>query len=159
MVAPSGKKPQVAERSDDDVLLDGLRMAVGISVRAADELDDLSPVQLRALTVLRENPRSNLVQLAEAMGVTVSTASRLVDRLVAGHLATRKPSIQTRREVTLGLTRPGRTMLQRYDRIRLESARACLVHMAPEDRDRLIDALRVLVEGVPGVRESPPPAG
>lgn len=148
----------MAERSDDDVLLDGLRMALGISVRAADELDDVSPVQLRALTVLRENPRSNLVQLAEAMGVTVSTASRLVDRLVASHLATRKPSIQTRREVTLGLTRPGRSMLQRYDRIRLDSARACLAHMPMADRDRLVAALRVLVEGVPGVRESPPPA-
>lgn len=148
----------MAERSDDDVLLDGLRMAVGISIRAADEIDDLSPVQLRALTVLRETPRSNLVALAEAMGVTVSTASRLVDRLVAGRLATRKPSVQTRREVTLGLTRSGRTMLQRYDTLRLQAALDCLSHMPAEDRARLIDALRVLVEGVPAVRESPPPA-
>ena len=155
----AGEEAQVAERSDDDVLLDGLRMAVGLSVRAADEIDELSPVQLRALTVLRENPRSNLVQMAESMGVTVSTASRLVDRLVAGRLATRKPSLYTRREVTLGLTRSGRSMLQRYDSIRLQSARDCLSHMPAEDRERLIDALRVLVEGVPGVRESPPRGG
>lgn len=148
----------MAENSDDDVLLDFLRMAVGISVRAADELDDLSPVQLRALTVLRENPGSNLARLADAMGVTVSTASRLVDRLIAGGLATRTASARTRREVILGLTRSGRTMLQRYDRTRVRSLNDCLAHLPPDDREQLVAALRVLVEGVPGVRESPPPA-
>lgn len=147
----------MGDRTDDDVLLDGLRIAVGISVRAADGLDDLSPVQLRALTVLRENPRANLVRLAESMGVTVSTASRLVDRLVAAGLATRKPSTRTRREVTLGLTRAGRSTLRRYDRLRLGSVHECLGHLLPEGREQLVAALRVLVEAVPAVRESPPP--
>jgi DNA-binding MarR family transcriptional regulator len=148
----------VAGKTDDDVLLDGLRLAVGISIRAADELDDLSPVQLRALTVLRENPRSNLVALAEAMGVTVSTASRLVDRLVAARLATRKPSDRTRREVTLGLTRAGRTTLQRYDRLRLESLRACLEHVRPQAMEALLTALREVMTALPRVSESPRPA-
>lgn len=145
-------------KTDDDVLLDALRMAVGISVRAADELDDLSPVQLRALTVLRENPRANLARLAQAMGVTVSTASRLVDRLIAGGLATRKPSDRTRREVTLGLTRTGRTALQRYDRLRLDSLRACLAHVPPGIAEDLLAALHELVAALPAVSESPSPA-
>ena len=144
-------------KTDDDVLLDGLRLAVGMSVRAADELDDLSPVQLRALTVLQENPRSNLVGLAEAMGVTVSTASRLVDRLVAAQLATRKPSDRTRREVTLGLTRSGRTTLQRYDRLRIEALHTCLEHVRPETREALLAALREVVAALPAVSESPRP--
>ena len=147
----------MADPTDDDVLLDALRLAVGVSVRAADELGDLSPVQLRALTVLRESPRSNLVQLADAMGVTVSTASRLVDRLIAGRLATRKPSEQTRREVTLGLTRSGRTALQRYDRLRLESLHSCLEQVRPEARDALFAALREVVAELPRVSESPRP--
>ena len=144
-------------KTDDDVLLDGLRLAVGISVRAADELDDLSPVQLRALTVLRENPRSNLVQLAAAMGVTVSTASRLVDRLIAGRLATRTTSDRTRREVTIGLTRSGRSALQRYDLLRLDAVRACLEHARPEARQALLSALREVVAALPHVSESPRP--
>jgi DNA-binding MarR family transcriptional regulator len=147
----------VGDETDDDVLLDAVRLAVGVSMRAADQLDDLSPVQLRALTVLRENSGGNLAQLAEAMGVTVSTASRLVDRLITARLASRKPSDRTRREVTLRLTRSGRTTLQRYDRLRLESVRACLEQVRPETRDALLGALREVVEAVPGVSESPRP--
>jgi DNA-binding MarR family transcriptional regulator len=148
----------VDRKSDDEVLLDALRIAVGISVRAADELDDLSPVQLRALTVLQENPRANLARLAQAMSVTVSTASRLVDRLIAGGLATRKPSDRTRREVALGLTRAGRSALQRYDRLRLESLRACLAHVPPRITDDLLAALHEVVAVMPAVSESPRPA-
>lgn len=148
----------MVEKTDDEVLLDGLRLAVGISIRSADELDDLSPVQLRALTVLQENPRANLVLLAEAMGVTVSTASRLVDRLVAARLASRKPSDRTRREVTLGLTRSGRATLQRYDRLRIEAVHTCLENVDTAARGALVSALREVVAGMPGVSESPRPA-
>jgi DNA-binding MarR family transcriptional regulator len=148
----------VADLTDDDVLLCAVRVVMGVSVRAADQIDDLSPVQLRALSVLRENPRSNLVQLAEAMGVTVSTASRLVDRLIAGGMATRKTSPRTRREVALGLTRSGRTALQRYDRLRLESLRSCLEQVRPETRDALFAALRETVAALPWISESPPRA-
>src|SRR4051794_41690374 len=103
----------------DEVLLAGLRRAMAISVRAADEMGDLSPVQLRALTVLQDVPGANLNDLASAMGVTVSTTSRLVDRMVAAGLVDRKPSPQTRREISLALTPAGRGRLQRYDRLRL----------------------------------------
>ena len=144
-------------KTDDEVLLDALRLAVGIAVRSADQLDGLSPVQLRALTVLRENPRANLARLAQAMGVTVSTASRLVDRLIAGGLATRAPSDRTRREVTLGLTRAGRAALQRYDRLRLRAVRACLGTVPPAAGEALIAALREVVATVPAVSESPRP--
>ena len=81
-------------------------------------------MQLRALTVLRENPGCTLNDLAAAMGVTVSMTSRLVDRLVAAGLVDRKPSPQTRREISLLLTPAGRGRLQRYDRLRLAEARA-----------------------------------
>lgn len=143
--------------SDDEVLLCALRMAMGVSVRAADEVGDISPVQLRALTVLRETAGANLVQLAQGMGVTVSTASRLVDRLVAAGLAERRPAPQTRREIRLSLTRSGKATLTRYDRLRLEGVHRCLDHLPVDDQDTLLKALSVLVDAVPDVRESPPP--
>src|SRR3954452_21323566 len=99
----------------DELLLTAVRWAMAISVRAADELGDLSPVQLRALTVLQENSGVNLNDLAQVMGVTVSTTSRLVARLVAAGLVDRKPSPQTRREIRLTLTPAGRGRVQRYD--------------------------------------------
>jgi DNA-binding MarR family transcriptional regulator len=146
------------ETTADDVLLDAVRLAMGVSVRAADQIGEPSPVQLRALTVLRENSGANLVQLAQAMGVTVSTASRLVDRLITARLATRTPSPETRREVRLALTRTGRSALKRYDRLRLDALHTCLGHLRREERESLIAALSALVEAVPAVRESPTPA-
>src|SRR3954469_5659070 len=131
----------------DEVLLTALRWAMAISVRAADELGDLSPVQLRALTVLQESPGTNLNDLAAAMGVTVSTSSRLGDRLVAAGLVDRKPSPQTRREISLALTPAGRGRLQRYDRLRLAEARACLETVPPGERDSVVAALQQLVPG------------
>ena len=142
----------------DDVLLAALRLAMGISVRAADEVGDISPVQLRALTVLRETAGANLVQLAQGMGVTVSTASRLVDRLVAAGLAERRPAPETRREIRLSLTRSGKATLTRYDRLRLDGVHRCLDNVPAQEQDMLVKALSSLVAAVPDVRESPPPA-
>src|SRR4051795_12790673 len=89
--------------SQEHVLLALARMAMDASVRASGELGNLSPVQLRALTALRQLGEANLAQLAEEMGVTVSTTSRLVDRLVTADWVSRKPSPHNRREISLTL--------------------------------------------------------
>lgn len=139
--------------SDDEVLLNAVRWATAISVRAANELGELSPVQLRALTALREAPRANLNDLASAMGVTVSSTSRLVDRLVDAGLVDRSPSPTTRREISLSLTPVGRRRLQRYDQLRLASARAHLEAVPTADRESVVAALHRLVGGVAESRE------
>lgn len=123
---------------------------MAVSVRAADELGDVSTVQLRALTVLRENPRANLLQLAQAMGVTVSTSSRLVDRLVAAGFVDRRPSTQTRREISLVLTRTGAARLRRYDDLRLAGMRPCLERLTDEQRAAAVEALRTLLDAPDG---------
>ena len=128
----------------DEVLLAALRLSMAVSVHAADEIGELSPVQLRALTVLNDQEGANLVQLAEGMRVTVSTASRLVDRLVAARLADRRPSPFTRREISLSLSEQGRAILERYDAIRLAELRARLAHLDPADRDDVVRALQLL---------------
>ena len=61
--------------SGTQVLLALARMAMDASVRASGELGGPSPVQLRALTALRRMTGANLAQLAEEMGVTVSTTA------------------------------------------------------------------------------------
>src|SRR4051794_41830246 len=88
-------------------------MAMDASVRASGELGGLSPVQLRALTALRQLAEANLVQLAEEMGVTVSTTSRLVDRLVSADWVHRTSSPHNRREIRLTLTESGKRLLRR----------------------------------------------
>ncbi|MFD2092648.1 MarR family winged helix-turn-helix transcriptional regulator [Blastococcus deserti] len=126
---------------EDDVLLGLARVVVGISTRAADQLGALSVVQLRALTVLRSLGVVNLGQLAEGMGVTVSTASRLVDRLVAAGLVDRRPSPRSRRELALAVSGQGAAVLDRYDDLRLVGLRALLDRCAPDRRPGVLAAL------------------
>src|SRR3978361_1146549 len=82
---------------EDDALLTVGRAVIGVATRAADAPGGVSVVQLRALTVLRDLGTASLVQLAEGMGVTASTTSRLVDRLVSAGHAERRPSPERRR--------------------------------------------------------------
>jgi DNA-binding MarR family transcriptional regulator len=115
---------------DDDVLLALARTVVGISTRAADQLGGVSVVQLRALTVLHKLGTANLGRLAEEMGVALSTASRLVDRLVRAGLVERRPSPRTRREIELDVSPEGLAMLDRYDDLRLVGLRERLGQVA-----------------------------
>jgi DNA-binding MarR family transcriptional regulator len=125
----------------DEAMLAVARLTMDASVRAADDLGGLSPVQLRALTALRHTAGANLAVLAEEMGVTVSTASRLVDRLVSAEWVHRSPSPRNRREISLTLTEAGKALLRRFDDGRVLRMRECLAHVAPERRDDVVAAL------------------
>ncbi len=131
---------------EDEVLLRLARTVVGISTRAAEELGLLSVVQLRALTVLRGLGVANLGRLASGMGVTVSTASRLVDRLVAAGLADRQPSQRSRREVALAVTDRGAALLERYDELRSAELRGLLDRLPSDRRPHVLTALRELTD-------------
>jgi DNA-binding MarR family transcriptional regulator len=116
-------------------------------VRAADDLGGLSPVQLRALTALSRVDRANLGTLAENMGVTVSTASRLVDRLVSAGWVDRAPSPHNGREISLRLTDAGGSLLHRFDDRRLLRLRSHFARVAPERQELLVAALVELAAG------------
>ncbi|MDP5181820.1 MarR family transcriptional regulator [Blastococcus sp. BMG 814] len=133
------------EADEDRTLLGAVRLAMAVSVRAADAVGDVSAVQLRALTVLHGAPGANLGRLAQDLGITTSTSSRLVDRLVAAGLVERRPSPQTRREINLVLTRLGMRTLDRYDRLRLDQLHDCLGRVPAEQRESVVAALDVLV--------------
>ncbi len=127
--------------AEDHVLLAVVRLAMDASVRATAELGSMSPVQLRALTALRKLGEANLAQLSEEMGVTVSTTSRLVDRLVAAGWAHRGPSPNNRREISLTLSEAGRRLLQRYDERRVELMRECLHRLPAERQEAVLESL------------------
>ena len=123
----------------DEALLLVARTVVGVSTSAADRLK-VSVVQLRALTVLRALGPASLRNLAEGMGVTVSTASRLVDRLVSAALVERRPSPRSRREVALEVAPTGQAALDSYDELRLIELRAVLDRLPGAVRDDVVSA-------------------
>lgn len=126
----------------DEELIEAARAIMRISLYAADRIGGVSVVQLRALTVLYHQGQANLGQLADDLGVTVSTTSRLVDRLVAAGLVDRRAAAHTRREISLRLTPRGRSTLARYDDLRLISLHECLDGLPDDLREAAVQGLR-----------------
>ena len=67
--------------------------------------------QLRILFLLRREPGATTNLLAARLGVTVSTVSGLIDKLVRAGLVERHQNPQDRRVVPLGLTREGEAVV------------------------------------------------
>jgi len=139
----------VTAGSGDDVLLALARMSMDASVRASGDVGGVSPVQLRALTALRQLGGANLAQLSDEIGITVSTGSRLVNRLVAAEWVDRAASPHNRREISLTLTENGKHLLRRYDRRRVTLLRECLERVPAERQEAVLDALAELARASP----------
>jgi DNA-binding MarR family transcriptional regulator len=68
---------------------------------------DISIPQFRAMRFIQVNPDLSLSHLAEHLGLTLPSVSKLVDGLVKQKLVTRKASTADRRKLTLILTQAG----------------------------------------------------
>jgi DNA-binding MarR family transcriptional regulator len=115
------------------VVDDAARALVAIVEAAREQARTrLSTSQLEALLVVEDKEGLNLGALAERMGVLLSSASRLCDRLVAAGMLERAASPVDRREVILTLTANGRALLEdlRADRRGRDRGRA-----RPDDPD------------------------
>jgi DNA-binding MarR family transcriptional regulator len=67
----------------------------------------LSPAQLRSLFLIAKEGSTNFRKLAEALGVTPSNVTGIVDRLEEQGLVSRTQNPQDRREMTLQATDKG----------------------------------------------------
>src|SRR5689334_9106531 len=80
---------------------------------AAEQEEDLSVPQFRALRFIARHPRASLSDLAGHLGTTRPAASKLADRLVEVGLLNRSVAPDDRRQVSLTLTDRGQGSLQR----------------------------------------------
>jgi len=72
---------------------------------------DLRVPELRTLAFLRHNAGSNLTDLAEYIGVSLPSMSKLIDNLTYRGLVSREPDVADRRRIRLSLTAAGETEL------------------------------------------------
>lgn len=98
----------------------------------------LSPVMVQALFVLHSMPPGPMSQLATAMSVDPAWITAVVDRLEAHGEVVRVPSSADRRVKVIELTKSGRTMCRKLDRLRATPP--------PELRALSVEDLQVLVE-------------
>ncbi|MCE9645705.1 MAG: MarR family transcriptional regulator [Chloroflexi bacterium] len=72
---------------------------------------DLSIPQFRSLAFIQRNPDSSLSDVAEHLGLTLPSVSKLVDGLVKQKLVSRLASTTDRRRLILALTQAGTAIM------------------------------------------------
>ncbi|MFI5611890.1 MarR family winged helix-turn-helix transcriptional regulator [Amycolatopsis sp. NPDC051903] len=140
-----------------DAVLTASRLLVAVSARSLAAAGDLITLpQFRVLVILHSRGTLNQAALAELVGVTPSTTSRMVDRLVAVGMVVRQDSPSSRREIVVELTGEGERVVRLVtERRRREIAR--IVAKMPEDaRHGLVEALTAFAEagGEPPAKDS-----
>jgi DNA-binding MarR family transcriptional regulator len=126
-----------------DAVLTASRVLVGVAARSlADHENEVSLQQYRALVVLASRGAQRPVDLAEALGVDPSTATRLCDRLVSKRLISRRRQGRDRREVRLDLRDRGRGLVQRVTERRRREIRRILDAVPRSEREDLVRAFR-----------------
>ncbi|OLN31113.1 Transcriptional regulator, MarR family [Desulfovibrio sp. DV] len=105
---------------------------------------DLRVPELRSLAFLRHNPGSNLTDLAEYIGVSLPSMSKLVDTLTFRGFIERTPDAQDRRRVRLGLTESGLAILAKAREAVKASFVAKLAKLEPQDVERITTGMKLL---------------
>ena len=72
---------------------------------------NVSIPQFRTLRFIQRNPDSSLSDIADHLGLTLPSVSKLVDGLVKQKLVNRQESTTDRRRLTLGLTSSGESLV------------------------------------------------
>ena len=139
-----------------DAVLSASRVLVAVAARSLADLDDAEDVtltQYRSLVVLASRGPQGIASLAEALGVTPPTASRLCDRLVRKGLVRRRTDRNDRRQVRVALTEAGRRLVDVVTERRRREI-ADLLSAVPEDARRSVAAgLQLLADAAGEVPE------
>ncbi|PZF85204.1 MarR family transcriptional regulator [Jiangella anatolica] len=108
---------------------------------------DLSISQFRCLIALRQHGEPLPInELADRLGLTLATAGRNVDRLLAHGLVERREDPTDRRVRLVSLSEQGVAVMTDIDTTRHHTLRAFARSLDAADRDRLTAALAPIVE-------------
>jgi DNA-binding MarR family transcriptional regulator len=135
-------------------ILTASRVLVAVAARSlAEHESEVSLAQYRALVVLGSRGSQRPVDLAEALDIEPSTATRLCDRLAAKRLITRRRLSSDRREVTLDLSSRGRALLDAVTERRRKEIREIISAMPSEARADLARAFEAFADAAGEIPE------
>lgn len=104
----------------------------------------LSVPQFRVLVMLRTSPTANLSAVAEFLGASHPTTSRIVSGLVAKGFVDRCESTGDRRQVELCLTARGATVMANARKATRAQLARLLAHLDATERDAVLHAMKSL---------------
>ena len=107
------------------------------SLAAVDRLAGLTPARLSALSVIVFGGPRPLGELAAAEGVAGPTMTRIVDGLVAGGLAERRPDPRDGRAALIEATPTGEELMRAAAGRRISAIASAIAELPAADRRRL----------------------
>jgi MarR family transcriptional regulator for hemolysin len=105
---------------------------------------DLSVPQFRTLAFIDRNVNASLSDVAEYIGLTLPSMSKIVDGLVTRKFITRQTRPTDRRCMTLALTTRGQAALQSSRAATRASLAADLAALSDRQRDTIVHAMEIL---------------
>ena len=136
--------PVTDEEMTEAIIL-ASRAMVGIAVRSlSGAAYEVTLPQYRTLVVLSYGGQHRLADLANTLGVSPSTATRMCDRLVKKGLITRGRDALDRREVNIVVTAAGRQVVDDVIERRRSEVRQMLRSIPDDARPQLVQALQLL---------------
>lgn len=110
--------------------------------------DALDQGQSDTLDLLAQQPSWRMSELADALRVDPSTATRAIQRLVNDGLAVRQPSEQDGRVVMVSITRDGRRRHRAVQARRAQLFTHLFAHYTPDEREQLAELLERFIAAV-----------
>ncbi|WAL68679.1 MarR family transcriptional regulator [Amycolatopsis cynarae] len=130
-----------------DAVLTASRLLVAVSARSIASVDESITIpQFRLLVVLESRGPLKLTTLAEYLAVNPSTATRMVDRLVAADLVSREANPASRRELVVSLTETGAAVVAEVTQRRRAEITRIVARMPVSTRRGLVRALTAFTE-------------
>jgi len=87
---------------------------------------------------------ASLSEVAEHIGITLPSASKLVDDLIKNDLMSREEHPEDRRRVSLAVTRRGRTILEASRERTLTYLSERLDETSQSDKEAIVEAMKAL---------------
>ena len=135
-------------------MLGASRALVAIAARSlADAGEEVTLTQYRSLVVLASRGPQSLGALAEPLGVTPPTVSRMCDRLVRKQLILRRADARDRRQIRVALSARGRRLVEEVTRRRREEIAQLLASMSSSEQASVATSLQRLADAAGEVRE------
>jgi DNA-binding MarR family transcriptional regulator len=136
---------KVSEQDADaviDSVLSASRVLVAVAARSLSDIaEEVTLTQYRTLVVLASRGPQNMAGLAEGVGVTPATATRMCDRLVKKKLIVRRAERGDRRQVRLVLSKSGLELVTAVTDRRRKEIEKIIGAVPVEDREVLVQAL------------------
>lgn len=114
----------------------------------AQAAEPLHPSEVLALMYIGARPGAIQSDVAEALGISATTASSIIDRLEHKRLVERTRPAANRRIVQLGLSGEGAAAYRLAVDEQLRHCRAMLKALAPAQRDQFVELMQTIAQSL-----------